>query len=417
MLAMATLLLPAMGRADMEKRHVQLVTPAPFDWAEYGPTNPLRTDGSDYPCKIPHGDDFTINGTATEIAIGEEQTVSFSGWSVHGGGSCQFALTEGHAPTPDSAWKVIQSIEGGCPKANVSGNLEPGQNPDTYTFTIPDDFAPGDYTWAWTWVNKIAAAPEFYMNCAPISVTAAAAGSTKRVRRGEKQQHSSPRAATIYPDLFLANIGSASNGCTTSEAVKQQIAIAFPYPGGSVSYPNGQQNLFQQPCDGNPRNNGASASGGGGGGGGSQPAASTGYPLPTGGGGGGTMSILPVATNSLGSIAPSSSTPATSSADEAVSSGEAASSLSSVLATATPLFSTTLNTITTSTISATASAASSSGTSTTLDSPCTDGHLLCVGGTQFSTCTGGIWTTPQDLAAHTTCKEGEGVGLTIANDY
>lgn len=297
-------------------------------------------------------------------------------------------MTEGHAPTPDSAWKVIQSIEGGCPKANVSGNLEPGQNPDTYTFTIPDDFEPGDYTWAWTWVNKIAAEAEFYMNCAPITVTAAA-GSTKRVKE-RREKHS--RRDTSYPDLFLANIGSASNGCTTSEAVKQQIAIAFPYPGSSVSYPNGQEELFQQPCDGNPRNNGASASSG------AQSSASAGNPT-AGGGGGGTMSILPVGTT-LSSIATSSAVPATSAAPS-----------TSVLVTTTP--SSTANTVA---ISVTSSAAIPTGTST-LGSSCTDGDLLCVGGTQFSTCTGGVWTTPQDLAADTTCEEGEGVGLTIINHY
>lgn len=386
---MVTLLRSAVGNADIEKRHVQLVTPTPYVWAEYGPTNPLRKDGSDYPCKIPHGDDFTINGTATEIAIGEEQTVFFSGWSVHGGGSCQFALTEGHAPTPDSAWKVIQSIEGGCPKANVAGNLEPGQNPDTYTFTIPDDFAPGDYTWAWTWVNKIAGEAEFYMNCAPISVTAAA-GSTESVKARRLEQ-SRRHEAPSYPDLFLANIGSASNGCTTSEAVEQQIAIAFPHPGSAVSYPNGQENLFPQACDGNPRNNGASAASSG-----AQTSIAAGS--ATGGG------------------APLSDAPAYSSSAEAVPSASASSSSDSF---SDALVTTTTSTTMTTGVSTTATAsASSTSTSTAiLDSPCTDGHLLCVGGTQFSTCTGGAWDAPQDLAADTTCEGGKGVGLTIINHY
>ncbi|KAF3762676.1 hypothetical protein M406DRAFT_263380, partial [Cryphonectria parasitica EP155] len=208
------------AESSIHKRHVQLVNPTPYNWDEYGPTNPLNPDGSDYPCKVPQGDAFVINGTATEMAIGEEQSVSFAGWAVHGGGSCQFALTEGHTPTTDSVWKVIHSIEGGCPKANVTGNLEPGQDPDTYTFTIPDDFAPGAYTWAWTWVNRIAGSPEFYMNCAPVTVT--------------DGDDTTKTAETTYPDLFLANIGSASNGCTTSEALYEQVAIAYPYPGNSV---------------------------------------------------------------------------------------------------------------------------------------------------------------------------------------
>lgn len=297
-------------------------------------------------------------------------------------------MTEGHAPTPDSAWKVIQSIEGGCPKADVAGNLEPGQDPDTYTFTISDDFEPGNYTWAWTWVNKIAAEPEFYMNCAPISVTAAA-GSTKRVKERREKHLPSREMTTVYPDLFLANIGSASSGCNTSEAVEQQIAIAFPYPGSAVSYPNGEENLFPQACDGNPRNNGASASSAG-----TQPSAS----------GGGTMSIYPVGTTSS-----SASVLGTTTSAAAPTSAPETSSSVLITPTASSTFSTIVSSVT-------ASSAAATGTST-LGGSCTDGYLLCVGGTQFSTCTGGVWDAPQDLAAHTTCEGGAGVGLTIINHY
>lgn len=291
----------------------------------------------------------------------------------------------------------------------MAGNLAPGQNPDTYTFTIPSDFAPGDYTWAWTWVNKIAAEAEFYMNCAPIRVTAAVGEATATKKRGKERRRAAAaekrRRETTgpsYPDLFLANIGSASNGCTTAEAVAQQIAIAFPFPGSSVSYPNGREDLFPQACDGNPRNQGASATGG---------AQSTQEAVSaTGGGGSATMSSLAGST-ALTSVGSSSSAPTVSSAGAV--SGETTASSSSVLLTMTPS-SSTWSTVATS---LTASAAASSTGTSILDSPCTDGHLLCVGGTKFSTCTGGAWDAPQDLAAHTTCEGTEGVGLTIINQF
>lgn len=100
---------------ELVARHIELVSPQPFVFNDFGPTNPLKPDGSDYPCKNPQGQDLKVagGGAPTEMAIGQDQTVSFNGSAVHGGGSCQFALAEGLAPSKDSVWKVIQSIEGG----------------------------------------------------------------------------------------------------------------------------------------------------------------------------------------------------------------------------------------------------------------------------------------------------------------
>lgn len=97
------------------------------------------------------------------------------------------------------------------------------------------------------------------MNCAPITVKAGAG--SKRIVKDRRAAHN--RRQSAYPDLFLANIGDASNGCDTSEALAQQVAIQYPSPGGNVLTPNGPDGLFKQPCDGNPRNNGAGGSGGG----------------------------------------------------------------------------------------------------------------------------------------------------------
>lgn len=385
----------SLAHADVSRRHVQLVSPQPYAWDQYGPTNPLAPDGSDYPCKVQQGHAFQVAAdgatTTPDMVVGEDQHVSFAGWAVHGGGSCQFALAEGRAPTRDTPWKVLHSVEGGCPKAGVEGNLPEGEDPDTYTFQVPDDFAPGNYTFAWTWVNRIGGAPEFYMNCAPVTVKEAA-GSTSRVkerwRQQKKQQGRATARSSSYPGLFLANIGDAGNGCTTAEALEAQVAIAFPYPGDSVEHPNGQDDLFEQPCDGNTRNTGgstaAAASGGGGGGGGSSSGSGSRPATTTGGG---------------GAAAAAAATTVVASASAAVISGS-----SSTGAPKTPPY--------VSGAPASGVSSSSSTSSSLLDSPCTDGRLLCVDGTRFSTCTGGAWDAPQDLAPNTTCvEEGESTGL------
>lgn len=97
------------------------------------------------------------------------------------------------------------------------------------------------------------------MNCAPITVKAGAG--SKRIVKDRRVAHD--RRQATYPDLFLANIGEASNGCDTSEALAQQVAIQYPSPGSNVVTPNGLDGLFKQACDGNPRNKGGSGSGGG----------------------------------------------------------------------------------------------------------------------------------------------------------
>lgn len=123
---------------ELVARHIELVTPQPFVFNEFGPTNPLSPDGSDYPCKVPQGESFKISSAPTEMTIGEDQTVSFNGSAVHGGGSCQFALAEGLKPNKESPWKVIQSIEGGVshlliPLSNVFVEYSPNS---TFSFVV-----------------------------------------------------------------------------------------------------------------------------------------------------------------------------------------------------------------------------------------------------------------------------------------
>ncbi|KAK6956839.1 hypothetical protein Daesc_002120 [Daldinia eschscholtzii] len=356
--------------ASLHKAHVILETPRPFRFVQYGPTNPISPSGEDFPCKIPAGGKLEPEGPPTVMAIGEDQPVSFTGHAVHGGGSCQFSLS---GPVNDGAWetyplktaewKVIHSIEGGCPARNQRGNLD-GPNHDQYSLKIPEGIEPGDYIFAWTWLNRIGGQPEYYMNCAPITVTSA-----KAKRMDSIARRASVAKKATFPELFMANMGEVSGGCTTGEALKQQIAIAFPNPGASVDHPDGAENLFKQPCDGNPRAKQGQ---------GSDPeisSASTSYqpgPTLTLEPETSTMSSSPALTISTTSVSPSLSTRPAS---------------TSTYAAAPP---------------------ADPGT-------CIEGYLTCLDdGRHFATCTGGQLTFPQPIAPGFKCEVGSGIGLRIS---
>ena len=128
---------------------------------------------------------------------------------------------------------VIHSIEGGCPAKGVAGNLGADNSasqpdPDTYSFAIPMGIAPGAYTLAWTWFNKVGNR-EMYMNCASIKVTG---GSNKRDTYLNETEFAIPeldgRDTLSFPAMFVANIPTSD--CLTADSKDVQ----FPDPGTSV---------------------------------------------------------------------------------------------------------------------------------------------------------------------------------------
>jgi hypothetical protein len=131
--------------------HMIMKTPKPFGDPD---NSPLDSSGANYPCKLT-GDAATFydRTDVTTMAVGEEMTLSFTGSAVHGGGSCQLAITSDLEPSTSTAWEVIQSIEGGCPSKD-------GTDPSTYTYSIPSGVAEGNYVFAWTWISKLAGQPE-----------------------------------------------------------------------------------------------------------------------------------------------------------------------------------------------------------------------------------------------------------------
>ncbi|KAI9662789.1 MAG: hypothetical protein M1829_006133 [Trizodia sp. TS-e1964] len=197
--------------------HMVMKTPVPYG----NPDNsPLLPDGSNFPCKHAPGLPYEAGTTANIYPQGSSQTLSFTGSAVHGGGSCQISVTKDLAPNKNSDFRVIHSIEGGCP-SDAAGNLTPdanGNGASKFAFTIPKELEAGKYTIAWTWFNNIGNR-EMYMNCGPLEVTASKA---KRAEPIQKRDFFSS-----LPKMFVAHI---SNGCS----MPIDGNIRFPNPGASL---------------------------------------------------------------------------------------------------------------------------------------------------------------------------------------
>jgi hypothetical protein len=375
--AIATTLLLCVASVNA---HMKMLTPMPYGQSTLD-NSPLLADGSDFPCKQRSGV-YDAEGASNTMVIGEPQTLSFIGSAVHGGGSCQVSLTTDLQPTASTQWMVIHSIQGNCP-SNVTGNLPDdasGLGAAVFQYTIPAGIAPGQYTIAWSWVNKIGNR-EFYMNCGPATITAA-----KKKRYAPEPKVS--KRQTSFPAMFLANMASVDNGCITVEGQD----TLYPDPGSSVQMGNIGVDLVTPPncgsaaavAPGSPSSNGTS------------PAAT-----PTSSG----VGFSPAA---------ASSTPA-SGASSAGSPGVFATGASSAppLATSTAVVSPIPASSAPAAASSVASAGApaASGTTTTAGAqsgPCTnEGAWFCLAdGSSFQRCASGVWSAPMAMAAGTTCTPG-----------
>jgi len=376
--------------------HMIMKSPVPYS-ADKIDNAPITAD--QFPCKSNLG--FTVS-TMNSMAVGEKQSLTFSGSAVHGGGSCQLSVTTDTEPTKNSVFKVIKSIEGGCP--GIDG-------PEAFDFELPDSIPNGKATFAWTWFAKLSGGPEMYMNCAPIEVTGGASDKSK---------------FDALPDMLVANI--ASTTC------KQEVSkdLKFPNPGTNLVASADSANVVDPTGDcgstgTSPEPSESSSPAGG------APSASPSAPND------GQYSAAP--TSSAGGEASAApTTPAAgqpSAAPTSVAGGEpsplpsngggvfapGASSASPVAPSAAPTLPSTSTTLVTVTASSTApspakptvpAGTGSSAAPSTPSTPsaggssgtCTEnGSIVCNGADQFGLCNNGeiVW---QAVAAGTTCTNG-----------
>ncbi|KAI1102608.1 hypothetical protein F4804DRAFT_334103 [Jackrogersella minutella] len=342
--------------ASVAASHMIMQNPKPFGGSDLD-NSPLTS--SNYPCKL-KGDPATFYNTAgldNTITTGQSMTLSFKGSAVHGGGSCQLALTKDLQPSASTSWQVIESIEGGCPSKS-------GEGADTYDFKIPDGIGSGNYVFAWTWISKLAGQPEYYMNCAPLTVK-----SSKRnvsLRRMNNQSSIVSRDSQ-FPELFVANLADI-NSCKTTPGTDPQ----YPDAGSNVVRP-GTKNNFAKPQGENCVPKGAKSSGG-----------------------------------SSSSNNQSTSVSAPSGFVTSVVAGSSSSAVATQSSSAFPVVSSQPQSNYSSPVSSGPTNSGAGG----LTGACTaEGMFNCIGGTSYQQCASGSWSIVMQMPATIKCAEGQTMTL------
>jgi hypothetical protein len=346
--------------------HVMMKAPVPYSVDKLD-TSPISK--SQYPCKSQNG--FTVS-TMNPMAAGSKQTLQLSGSAVHGGGSCQLSVSLDMEPTANSVFKVIKSMEGGCPGVDSQAN--------SYDFELPTSIPNGKATFAWTWFSKLSGQPELYMNCAPIEVTGGASDKT---------------AFNALPDMLVANLDKSCESVPNS-------AIQFPDPGSVVT--KGTTNDLKPPT--------GSSCGKASGTTPADPSAPAGQPSSAPKSSAIAQPSLPA--GGASPVAPKPSTTATPPSNPGGVFAPGASNIASAPAQT----STTLVTVTGTPVAAQPTVPASPGTGTPAqpssapstgggaNTTCsTNGAIVCNGEKQFGLCNNGnvVW---QDVAAGTACTNG-----------
>ncbi|KAH6694944.1 hypothetical protein BKA61DRAFT_254707 [Leptodontidium sp. MPI-SDFR-AT-0119] len=394
--------LAVFGLAALGSSHMIMNTPVPYGKSSLN-NSPLLADGSDFPCKQRTGV-YEAEGASNAYPLGSTQKLAFTGSATHGGGSCQVSITYDKAPTKDSVWKVIHSIEGGCPIKGVAGNNGDDANlvsPDTYSFTVPTTLPAGEATLAWTWFNKIGNR-EMYMNCAPVTLSG---GSSKRSYEDELLGRNATlimerdtAAYNALPDMFIANIGGS---CKTVDSKD----VIFPNPGDSLELDGSQTSSDLAAPTGCAAGSGSSpATATKGTGSGATPAATSPKATTTAAGiPGGVFATVPTSAASEATQAPVAPADPVVSAAPVASAPSVAPVASPVASSASPAPS-----------SGTSTGTTGSGTVQVAGSACTtEGMWNCIGGTSFQQCGSGTWSVVQQLAAGTSCSSGESSAINI----
>ncbi|KAI4853289.1 hypothetical protein E4T44_00935 [Aureobasidium sp. EXF-8845] len=383
--------------------HLFIKSPTPIPGTAI--KDPLADTGINFPC---HG--VPLPGSdAQKMAVGSNQQLIFDAGvfegqkgdtyegggntAVHGGGSCQISITyetDAQKVKQASAWKVLYSIEGGCPTnspANLDGTYyngpmgkyngslpcsDPHANGfdciNDFEFKIPEGVKNGQATLAWTWFNNVGNA-EIYMNCVAVDITGG----------------SDDADMSKFPNIFLANIGPTYGGQTERFPVQN---LKFPDPGKYVTTKTAYSSVYTSA--GVVRTISSAAA----------------FPL-----------LLPGATATTSAAVAYGAAPDSYAASSATSSPAAAPTSYATAPSpyaAVPTLATTASVVpVVPAPSGTGYADSSSGTNTT-SGTCTDGKVscpspgavVCVDKDTFGICDIDLCAVPQKVALGTTCANG-----------